>query len=158
MFYHAFLQSIEHDHERWVDILEDIRVTRDPAERRTLVAQLKREVVPHMKAEERHLYPVLKQNPRLAEAVLVSIEEHHIAMAVLRELERMSGEEENWSAKAIALQEVIEHHVESEENELLGAANDLLPGEALAKLGGAFGSEQEKVREKMQEPGSRAAG
>lgn len=158
MFYHPLYQDIEQEHGRWIELMEDLVAAHDPAERRARVVRLKLRLVPHLKAEERHLYPALKTHPRLKDMVLLATEEHHIALSVLRELERMSGEEENWGAKAAALQDVLERHAESEENLLLAAANDTLPAEAVDSVRAAFVAEQDRVRDKLQEGAGLRAG
>ncbi len=158
MFYHPLFQDIEQEHDRWMDLMEDLVAVHDPVERRARIARLKLRLVPHLKAEERHVYPALKNHPRLRDLVLLAIEEHHIAMSVLRELERMSGEEENWAAKAAALQDILERHAESEENLLLAGANDALPAEAADSVRAAFTAEQDRMRDKMQEGGGLRSG
>ena len=158
MFYHPLFQDIEQEHGRWIDLMEDILTAHDPLERRDRVARLKLRLVPHRKAEERHLYPGLKNYPRLRELVLLAVEEHHIVLSVLRELERMSGEEENWAAKAAALQDNLERHAECEENLLLVGANDALPAEAVDNIRAAFVAEQDRLRDRLQEGGGPRSG
>jgi hemerythrin-like domain-containing protein len=158
MFYHPLFQDIEQEHGRWVDLMEDLLAATDPSDRRARVARLKLRLVPHLKAEERHLYPVLKTYPRLKDLVLLAIEEHHIGLSVLRDLERMSGEEENWAAKVAALQDILERHAESEENLLLAGANDALSPEAADTVRAAFVAEQDRLRDRLQEGGGTRSG
>ena len=52
------------------------------------------------------------------ELVLEALEEHHVAKWVLSELDRLTPEDERFTAKFTVLAESVRHHVKEEEGEL----------------------------------------
>ena len=73
----------------------------------------------HAAIEEQILYPAIRE--RMAdeeELVLEALEEHHVAKWVLSELDRLTPEDERFTAKFTVLAESVRHHVKEEEGEL----------------------------------------
>jgi hypothetical protein len=61
-------------------------------------------------------------------------EEHHVVKLVLAELPQVDVEDERFEAKMTVLSELIEHHVEEEEDEMFKSA-EKLGAERLRELG-----------------------
>jgi hypothetical protein len=72
---------------------------------------------------------------KAADAVLESLEEHHLVKWTLSELEKMDPSDERYDAKVKVMMESVEHHVEEEEGELFPAVRKLLGEELLEELG-----------------------
>jgi hypothetical protein len=98
-----------------------------PGQRRALLDEIGEKLAAHMKAEEAHFYPAVGeiQTKKAQEMVPEAFEEHHVARLVLRELPDVDPEDERFEAKMTVLEELIEHHVEEEEEELFELAQKL---------------------------------
>ena len=57
------------------------------------------------------------------------------AFQLLKELEAMPVDTEQWAAKLKVLQENVEHHVEEEEGEMFKGAREVLTEEQIEQLG-----------------------
>lgn len=124
---------LEREHEAIERIMNDIEATTDRAEkkREDLLMKLNENIVPHMKGEEKALYPVLLEKKPIREQTLEGIEEHKVANTLLKELLVMPRTDERWHAKFSVLKENVMHHVAEEEGELFTQARKLLePSEA----------------------------
>ena len=77
-----------------------------------------------MQIEEKMFYPAVKElkTKKAEEMVLEAYEEHAVVKLVLAELPKVDPEDERFEAKMTVLQELIEHHVEEEEEEMFKLA------------------------------------
>jgi hemerythrin-like domain-containing protein len=66
--------------------------------------------------------------------VLEGYQEHHVADLIIKELEAVATDDEQWGAKFKVLKENIEHHIEEEEGEMFRAARGILSRDALRDL------------------------
>ena len=88
-------------------------------EKQKLVTEIIRELSIHAAIEEQILYPASRKLVKATEdEVLEALEEHHIVKWTLSELHKMKPSDERFDAKVTVLKEMVEHHVEDEEQEL----------------------------------------
>lgn len=99
----------------------------------------------HHEAEEEVLFPMVKEKAagEAQEVVLEMIEEHKLGSYQFSVIEKTSVENETWDAKFSVLKEVLEHHIEEEEEEFMPLARKMIPEETLVKILDKF----EKVHE-----------
>ena|SRR5688572_3092820 len=137
------------DHKKVAGILEKIDATTERAvkTREELFTQLKTELDIHAEIEESILYPELEKHEESREIALEAVEEHRIVKELLAELERMSKDDEIWTAKFTVLKENIEHHVEEEEGEMFTKARKALTEEEIETLGTRMESAKQKYKE-----------
>lgn len=119
---------LKQDHEKVKELLNKLDETGDGAvkTREKLFAQLKQELTVHSEAEEKTFYDALKEAEETHEIVLEGVEEHHVASALLTELDAMPKDDERWGAKLSVLKENVTHHIEEEEKELFKKARKVL--------------------------------
>ncbi len=149
---HEFFQILEKDHEEVKGILDKLESQSKGSakSKEDLFLKLKEELIPHMKGEEKHLYPSLKDGDGTSEIAMEGIEEHHVAETILKELDKLSKDAENWDAKLKVFKEIVEHHIEEEEDELFEAAEDALEEDDLDKIMESFEKEKEKEKKKIK--------
>jgi hypothetical protein len=142
------------DHDKVSGIFAKLEETTERAAktREELFGQLKQELDVHAHIEETIFYPVLKQEAETREVTMEGFEEHHVIKTLLKELEPMSVETEQWTAKLKVLKENVEHHVEEEEGEMFKGAREVLSKEQLEDLGARM--EAEKKRQLQQKSAS----
>jgi hemerythrin-like domain-containing protein len=146
---HEFLETLEKEHVEVQEILEKLKNTSGKAvkSKEDLFMKLKQELIPHMKGEEKHFYPLLLKKKEGKEIGLEAMEEHHVAEMILKELDSLSKSDETWNAKISVFAEIVKHHIEEEEEEVFEKAKDLLTDDELNKIMSSFTSEKEKVKQ-----------
>ncbi|MFI6030996.1 hemerythrin domain-containing protein [Amycolatopsis magusensis] len=131
------VELILNDHRKFEELMRGLRdSTSDRAGLRDELAQL---LVAHGEAEEREVYPQLEKKASDDEDVEHSEEEHaEINKALLEFLEVKDLDGDDYDEKLEELAEVLNHHVNEEEQTLLNDAREEVPSEERAKLGAAF--------------------
>ena len=148
-------QLLKEDHQKVSGIFQQLEPTTERAEktRTELFARLKEELDIHAKIEESVFYPAIKQEAETREIVLEGFEEHHVVKMLLKELEAIPVDTEQWTAKLKVLQENVEHHVEEEEGEMFQKARQVLSEEQINQLG----AEMEQMKQQLKQQ-SKSAG
>lgn len=125
------------DHKKVAGILDKIHETTERAvkTREELFTQLKTELDIHTRIEETIFYPALKNADETRDITLEAFEEHKVVKTLLGELESLSKDKEEWTAKFTVLKENIEHHVEEEEGEMFPKARKVLGEDGAETLG-----------------------
>ena len=92
-----------------------------------VAVELANDLAAHMVIEQEIFYPKAKAVKK--DLVLESYEEHAIARFALERLLATKPEDESFQARVTALKELIEHHVEEEEEDLFPKVNKALAAE-----------------------------
>lgn len=121
---------------RQVDALFERFEAADDDERRRIVGDIIRELRMHTTIEEEIFYPAIRDRiSRLEDDLLEAYEEHHAVELLIDELDGMSPGDERFEAKATVVKELVQHHVEEEEDELFPEVRETLSPEELTELG-----------------------
>jgi hemerythrin superfamily protein len=125
---------LKKDHRSVERLLERYRVaTRG---RRAIVEEITRELSAHMAAEEKELYPVLRQAIENGPSLMRDAgKEHSEARGLLAELSRVEDGSFEMDAKVATLRGAIAHHVKDEEAEIFPKAERALGDARLNELG-----------------------
>ncbi len=84
--------------------------------RSELVDQITKTLRMHIQIEEELFYPPAKEVD--SELILEAFEEHHMVKILLEEIEKTQPSNERYVAKLSVLQEILEHHIQEEEQTL----------------------------------------
>ena len=143
-------ELLKTDHKKVSGIFEKLEPTTERAvkTREELFTKLKEELDLHAHIEETIFYPAIKQEAETRAITLEGFEEHHVIKTLLKELEAMSVESEQWTAKLKVLQENVEHHVEEEEGEMFKSAREVLTKEQINDLGARMEEEKQRQQKK----------
>ncbi len=141
-------QLLKEDHKKVSGIFQQLEPTTERAEktREELFGKLKQELEIHAQVEETIFYPAIKQAHETREITLEGFEEHHVVKMLLKELEDMPVDTEQWAAKLKVLQENVEHHVEEEEEEMFQKARQVLSEEEINTLGARMEEEKKRLQ------------
>lgn len=128
---------LETDHRRFEKLLEDGEATTGRAVkgRGEILKALTAGLTVHEAIEEQLLYPALRPHAEAHDIVLESIEEHHVADVLIKELHKVAKDNEKWGAKFKVLKESVAHHISEEEHKMFPAARAALAKEELLALG-----------------------
>ncbi len=143
--------TLRKDHQEVREIFRKMLESEQPDKRQKLVNQLQQEALPHMKAEEKTVYPAVRKHcDDCQEHVLESIEEHHAAELILKELMKLKTSDERFHAKTMVLQEMIEHHLKEEEKEIFKDIRKNINDEEAGNILERFNKEKEQVKSQLQ--------
>jgi hemerythrin superfamily protein len=127
---------LKEDHKEVKRLFRAVEKAGGPAERGKLVGRILEELTVHTYIENECLYPAVRQLlPDLDDDVLESYEEHHVADVLCMELATMSPDDEHYEAKTTVLIEIVEHHIEEEEQAWFPKVRDGLGRKQLQELG-----------------------
>jgi hemerythrin-like domain-containing protein len=116
------------DHEELRDLFKKIAKSsnKDIDTRQVLFAQLERELLNHMEAEERFFYTALEQEEESRPRVLESYEEHLVARTIIGTFTSLAVDDERWPAKLKVLSRLFRQHADDEEHDLFKLAKKFL--------------------------------
>lgn len=143
------LDTLEEEHEVVAGLLQRLVDGSSSAERKSLVKQIKANLLPHAKAEQKVLYNALiaQKDKKIQQDGEEGFIEHELVERVLASLEKnpnaMSPE---FGAAAKVLKELVEHHVKDEETAVWSDAKNSFSSEERKALNARYLREKEKVR------------
>lgn len=116
----GYVEHNKEEHQKAKDLAGKIEAAKKDDKKRTLFNELFVMIYAHHTAEESAVYPKLKQRVKGDDlsTILEMIEEHHLGNYQFSLLDRTSNENETWDAKFAVLKEVLEHHMDEEEQEI----------------------------------------
>ena len=145
------ISVIKEDHEPLKDL---IKVMKNPDLDFSQRLQAFKEFAPllltHAKAEEKALYDFMKQKSKLAVQAFEGDTEHAIADQLVLEI-KTATEQNVVSAKIKVLAELVEHHIQEEESEMLPEIKKSVPASVLKKLTAKYIEVQEELISQGQE-------
>ncbi len=113
------IQMILKDHKPLWDLVAIMKDDRKPFEqRRKAFEEFAPLLIAHAKPEEKALYAFMKRDIDLREEGFTAEVEHQLADQLIEEAKRTSDEEQ-MGARIKVLAEIVEHHLEEEEGEIL---------------------------------------
>lgn len=112
-----------------------------PAQKKSALKKFLVDLKLHSKSEETALYDNVVDKKEVHDIVLEGYEEHSVADLLADELEAFGFESDlsdELEAKAKVLAELVKHHIEEEEQELLVELKKAVSDEDLVQLGEAY--------------------
>jgi hemerythrin superfamily protein len=147
----TILTALKSDHDKAKKLLKTILAAEDEGQRIGMFEQFRMELTAHSRAEEKVLYARLKNTAKGKNEALEGAVEHEIVDHLMDDLASMpdakSGE---WSARCRVLQEMLEHHIEEEEDGVFRTTRDLFDRKTLDKMAGEFVAEKGKLQDETR--------
>lgn len=146
-------ELLKKDHRHVKELFSKIKKRledEDFSEASELFEEMKTELGAHAKAEEEVFYEPLRQASRGdkdLDLVGEAKEEHHVVALLLNELSRLDVKEKEWKAKLTVLSEMVEHHVEEEEEEMFKRAKRLFSEQDAEQMAENMKSLKEEYKE-----------
>ncbi len=115
---------LKKQHREVKKLFKDVEGTDDAKKRRALMVEIVEHLKLHTSLEEDVFYPAVRElgTKKAEEMTLEAIEEHHVVDLVMAELPKVDPAADTFEAKMTVLKELIEHHVEEEEDEMFPMA------------------------------------
>ncbi|HEX8592006.1 MAG TPA: hemerythrin domain-containing protein [Pseudomonas sp.] len=134
------IELLEQDHVRVKDILTQLSESTERAlkKRTDLLSKLEMELTIHTQLEEEILYPAFKEAGGKEQDVMYyeAKEEHRtVDSLVLPDLKATDPGSPEFSGRVKVIKELLEHHIEEEEEEMFPQCKELLGNERLEEIG-----------------------
>lgn len=148
------VELLKHDHETVKQLLERITKTteRGVKTREELVRHLHMELAIHTMLEEEIFYPAYTEAGGKEEDIMFheAKEEHRaVDSLVLPDLENTDPTTVEFAGRAKVLKDLIEHHIQEEEEEMFPKATELLGEDRLMELGEAMENRKKMLKKEM---------
>src|ERR1700712_2405926 len=125
------------DHHEVMDLLQQIKATTDPAERRDLADTVISELVRHSVAEEMYVYPAMRKHlPDGDAAVEHDTTEHKQLESTMKQLEGVDASDPQFTVLLRQLETILADHVADEEREQFPQLRARIPREELVQMAG----------------------
>jgi len=130
-------EFLRKQHREVMKLFKEVEKTEAPRERKRLMTDIANHLKVHTTIEEEIFYPAVKEigTEKVEDMMLEAVEEHHVVDLVLEELPQVDPAADTFEAKMTVLKELIEHHVEEEQDEIFPMAERKLGKERISELG-----------------------
>lgn len=147
------IELLKQDHEKVKKLLEEISDTTERAfkKRAELLSKIAMELEVHTTLEEEDFYPAFKAAGAKEELKMFheAKEEHRAVEAlVLPDLLDTDPGTVEFSGRIKVLKELLEQHIEEEEEEMFKTAQEIMSAEQLSTLGKQMGEKKAKLMKK----------
>jgi hemerythrin-like domain-containing protein len=142
------LDTLKKEHEEVKALLNQLQDAEAAKERRELVKKIKAALVPHTKAEEKVVYDAVIATAE-EEAEVDGHEgylEHEWASRTLQRLEAADSASTEHRAAARVLKDLVEHHIEEEEDKLWSDVRQHFDTEERARMNAEFEAAKRKFK------------
>jgi len=143
------LDTLKEEHEAVQDLLKRLVESDKATERKSLLRQIKANLIPHVRAEEKVLYDAiiaLKDKGAKQDGEEGFIE-HSLADRTLKQLEKISNAmSPEFGATAKVLKELVEHHIKEEESAVWSDARENFSADERKLMNQRYLAEKKKVR------------
>ena len=119
----GIIEMLKEDHEKVKGLFEDFE-SAEGREQAEIAATAIMELEVHADLEEKLIYPAIRKEIEEDEMMNEAVEEHHVVHVLIRELKKLKPKDEVFQAKFKVLGELVKHHIEEEEGEMLPKAQE----------------------------------
>jgi hemerythrin-like domain-containing protein len=135
----TILDDLKADHRELKAQIGAILQTEGSKERGSQFKQFRALLTAHSRAEEKILYRRLEKSEEGKAEALEGTVEHEVADRLVEDLSKSRNlESDKWTARCTVLRELLEHHIDEEENEMFKTARNQFDQKTLAKIGEEF--------------------
>ena len=115
------IEMLKEDHEKVKGLFEEFE-SADGKEQADIAATVIMELEVHADLEEKLIYPAIREHIDEDEKMNEALEEHHLVHVLIKELKKLKPKDAVFQAKFKVLGELVKHHIEEEEGEMLPTA------------------------------------
>ena len=114
----AVVEMLKQDHEKVKGLFEEFQDS-EGREQAEIAKTAIQELEIHAQLEEKLIYPAIRQVIDEDEKMNEAVEEHHVVHVLIGELKKLKPSDERFQAKFSVLSELVKHHIEEEEGEII---------------------------------------
>jgi hemerythrin superfamily protein len=117
------VNMLKADHKKVKGLFEQFK-SAEGRERGAIAKTTIQELEIHADLEETLIYPAIRKEIDEKDMMNEAVEEHHLVHVLIKELKNLQPRDETFQAKFTVLGELVNHHAEEEEDEMLPKAED----------------------------------
>ncbi|QPD04519.1 MAG: putative Hemerythrin HHE cation binding domain protein [Candidatus Nitrospira kreftii] len=117
------VEMLKEDHEKVKGLFEEFE-SAEQKQQGDIAATAIMELEVHADLEEKLIYPAIREQIDDDEMMNEAVEEHHLVHVLIKELKKLKPKDEVFQAKFKVLGELVKHHIEEEEGEILPKAQE----------------------------------
>jgi hemerythrin superfamily protein len=158
------IELLKKDHRNVSELFAAYEVAKDNEEegsRQEIAREICAELTAHASVEEELFYPAVDKkagdDEDAQEKVKEADEEHRLVKALVGEIQEMDEADEHFDAKMKVLKDLVDHHVEEEEGELMPKAKKLLTPSELEHMGTEAEARKDKLKAKAGKAHAKSA-
>ncbi|WP_262927222.1 hemerythrin domain-containing protein [Phytohalomonas tamaricis] len=149
------IELLKDDHVKLLDLLDQLSKTTERAKktRPELLEKIALELHAHTFLEEEIFYPAFKDsNGKENDKMYFEAKEEHRAVEdlIIPDLKKTDPASLQFSGRAKVLKELLEHHIEEEEEEMFVQARDTMSSEVLSELGVQMAAKKKELMKQGQ--------
>ena len=134
-------EALKEDHDELKDLIATVNESEDAAEIKMAFTQFADLLARHSKAEEKVVYDALigTSDEEVEKDAYEGYTEHFLAESLLKKLQAgadPTGPE--WKAEAQVMQEILEHHIDEEEEKIFDDVEDNFEDDEREAMGAEF--------------------
>jgi hemerythrin superfamily protein len=119
----AVVAMLKEDHAKVKSLFEEFKQS-EGREQAEIAKTALQELEIHAELEEKLIYPTIREAIDDDEQMTEAVEEHHLVHILIRELKSLKASDVRFRAKFSVLSELVKHHIEEEESEMLPKAEE----------------------------------
>ena len=146
------LEIIRADHRLIESLFSQIEQTNDNYKLYECFNQLYEALNVHAEVEEQVFYPAIRNCQGTNELLDDAQKEHEEARQILEELGSLSPTKDEFKQKIATLKQVIQHHVQQEENEVFSKVRACMNEEERSQIGSKFATVKSKLQSEISVP------
>ena len=118
----SVVDMLKQDHKKVKTLFEEYKDT-ESGRKHEIAKTAIQELEIHAALEEKIIYPAIRAAIDADELMSEAVEEHHLVHVLIAELKKLKHNE-RFEAKFSVLSELVKHHIEEEEGEILPQAEE----------------------------------
>lgn len=123
------------DHRRVEEVFKEYEGLSEPLAKAKRVDELIQLLEVHAEIEETLFYPEFRQASKDEDLVKEALQEHQEVKNTLKDLANADPHDTDLDSKVRRLKQLVEHHVQEEESQMLPKAKELFDQDRLEKMG-----------------------
>ena len=142
-------EALKNDHKKVLELFDELLALDEHDDHRLdLVEQIRDELIPHSRAEEKVFYNSLRALDADSGKVMHAYNEHLAAETLFRTIQAENGLHVGWKTTAKKLRDALQHHIQEEESEIFALAQKVFSTQEAEQIGTAFAALKPQIREK----------
>lgn len=117
----SVVAMLKEDHQKVKELFEEFKEA-EGREKTEIAKTALQELEVHADLEERLIYPAIRAETDADDTMNEAVEEHHLVHVLIGELKKLKPSDQRYEAKFNVLGELVKHHVQEEEGEILPQA------------------------------------
>lgn len=122
-FASGVVEMLKEDHTKVKGLFEKFETAKG-REQGDIAKTAIQELEIHAELEEKLIYPAIREAIEESDLMNEAVEEHHLVHVLIAELKKLKPNDERFKAKFCVLGELVKHHIEEEEDEMLPKAEE----------------------------------